>query len=70
MPLKGNEQWMVVVGHAFDGGLFLVGPFSTEAEADAWVEDRSGTVVPCLDPKSTVIDRCGFPLHEKESFRS
>ena len=63
---------MIIVGHAFDGGLFLVGPFPTEEKADEWIDDRGcgGTSIPCLDPNDTIVDRCGFPLHKDDWFRS
>ncbi len=71
VKLETNGQWMVIVGHTFNGGLFLVGPFSTETKAEEWHEDHGGiSIVPCLDPDSTVVDRCGYPLHEKDAFRS
>ena len=70
-PLDGNGQWMVIVGHAFDGGFYVVGPFASEELAEAWSEDNSnGTVTQCLAPERTILDRCGYPLHLQDAARS
>ena len=71
IPLATLDQWVVVVGHIFNGGLYVVGLFASEAEADEWVEEANcGYVVPLVDAAKTCIDRLGYPLHNDESFRS
>ena len=72
VKLDTNDQWIVIVGHAFSGGLFAVGPFPTAKAANEWDEDKGGdsSIICCLKPETTILDRCGYPLHEKDSFRS
>lgn len=72
--LLATTDWIVVVGNAFNGGLFAVGPFPTEEKALAWFDENGGSEVaaaaPCLDPKKTCLDRLGFPLHLDDAARS
>jgi hypothetical protein len=69
--LATKGQWAVIVGHAFDGGLFIVGPFPSQEKADEWSDEgHDGVSVPILDPEATCVDRCGYPLHQKDAFRS
>lgn len=72
-PLKSTGQFMVIVGNAFVGGLFAVGPFKSVNDAEEWQDEMGSTdstLVPCLDQSVTIVDRLGYPLHMKDGFRS
>jgi hypothetical protein len=73
-PLVSNEQWLVVVGHAFGEGLSAVGPFPNEDSALRWMDDRGGAeyafLMTCLAPETTILDRLGYPLHIDDAARS
>jgi hypothetical protein len=71
LPLNGNGQWLVMVGHAYDGGLYAIGPFASEDAADEWCEaNGNGMVTECVAPEATILDRLGYPLHLKDAVRS